>query len=49
MTGMSFGYRESLDSRLRGYLVVAQYEKNKQFGKNVVHLKMEQMVFFPFC
>jgi hypothetical protein len=37
MTGMSFGYRESPDSRLRDYLVVAQFEKNKQFGKNVVH------------
>jgi hypothetical protein len=37
MTGMSFGYRESPDSRLQDNLVVAQYEKNEQFGKNVVH------------
>jgi hypothetical protein len=37
MAGMSFGYRESPDFSLWDYLVMAQYEKNKQFGKNVVN------------
>jgi hypothetical protein len=35
MTWMAFAYRELPDSRLRDYSVMAQYEKNKQFGKNV--------------
>jgi hypothetical protein len=34
-------YRESPDSRLRDYLITAQYEKNKQLrGKQWVHDKL---------
>jgi prenyltransferase beta subunit len=45
---MSFGYRESPDSRLRDYLVVVRPEKNKQFGKNFEH-PLKRMYDKMYC